>query len=61
MPIVKKAMVSKNKAVFQAMNASPERIYIYISRNVGGQGIRVPTGAASGDLGVVFLILAAFL
>ena len=36
-------------------------IYLYISRNIGGQSIRTPTGAASGDRGGSFLILAAFL
>ena len=36
-------------------------LYIYISRNVGGQGIHAPTGAVSRDLAGSFLIWDAFL
>ena len=34
---------------------------LYISANVGGQGLQAPTRAISRDWGVPFLILAAFL
>ena len=36
-------------------------VYIYISGNMGGQGLRTPTGAISRDRWVPFLILAVFL